>query len=198
MFFRSSVLAAASLTAVAQAQYKIDPETVDMNQRDYWCTMQVETCPLICYESSPDPVLVNECDAEKLTYGCLCGDNSKPNVTEYSQTLPYFVCRQWGIQCVDDCADQDTACQSACLADHPCGASNPKRVTSTSSSASTATRAPSETKTDDDNVVLYTGPSDPENNNNNDNGNAAALVEAGAMYGWAVLFGGVGIGFALL
>merc|ERR1739847_31252 len=59
MFFRSSVLAAASLTAVAQAQYKIDPETVDMNQRDYWCTMQVETCPLICYESSPDPVLVN-------------------------------------------------------------------------------------------------------------------------------------------
>jgi hypothetical protein len=134
---------------------------------------------------------------EQLTYGCLCGDNTKPNVTEYSQTLPYFVCRQWGIQCVDNCPPQDTACQSACRADHPCGASNPKRVTS-SSAASTATQAPGQSATDDE-VVLYTGPSDPDNNNNSgDNGNAAALVQAGSVYGWALMLGSVGVGFALL
>lgn len=85
MLFRSTVLAAAtSCFAVVQAQYKIDPESVDINQRgkaqaprrmplfasmstnsllEVWCRNQKETCPKICEQTEPQTTLVNDCDA---------------------------------------------------------------------------------------------------------------------------------------
>lgn len=62
----------------------------------------------------------------------------QPNVSEYSLTLPYFVCVQWGTQCVAGCGN-DSGCASACRQDHPCGAQDPKRYNTTTSSSSPAT-----------------------------------------------------------
>lgn len=59
-----------------------------------------------------------------------------PNSSQYSQTLPYFVCTEWGNQCVTNC-NGDNTCANACRADHPCGAQDPVRVNSTTSSSTT-------------------------------------------------------------
>jgi cobalamin biosynthesis Mg chelatase CobN len=74
-----------------------------------------------------------------LTYQCVCGNGVAPNITEYSLTLPYFICVQWGQQCVANCGSANTACQSSCTQDHPCGALNPTRYNTTSSSTASAT-----------------------------------------------------------
>jgi len=61
-------------------------------------------------------------------------------MTEYSLTLPYFICQQWGQQCVAGCGSSNI-CQSDCLQKHPCGAQDPTRVNSTSTSrTATATQ----------------------------------------------------------
>lgn len=55
----------------------------------------------------------NDCDSDALTYTCVCENGVAPNITEYSQTLPYFICQQWGNTCVENC-NGDNSCQSAC------------------------------------------------------------------------------------
>jgi hypothetical protein len=55
----------------------------------------------------------NDCDSDALTYTCVCDNGVAPNITEYSQTLPYFICQQWGNTCVENC-NGDSTCQSAC------------------------------------------------------------------------------------
>jgi hypothetical protein len=72
-----------------------------------------------------------------LNYGCVCGNGLQPNVSEYSLTLPYFVCQEWGNQCVKNCGI-DNACSSSCREDHPCGALNPQRANSTNSTTTTS------------------------------------------------------------
>lgn len=60
-------------------------------------------------------------------------------MSEYSLTLPYHICQQWGQQCVAGCGSSN-ACASNCLQQHPCGAQDPTRVNTTStSSIATAT-----------------------------------------------------------
>jgi hypothetical protein len=150
---RSIIAFAASLAvaglADAQVQYQIKPETVPLNIRATWCTSQKQQCPLLCIQmlKSNTGVITtsNTCDPKTLTYNCICKDGLTPNATEYSQTLPFYICQEWQNQCVTACG-QALACQASCREDHPCGAQNPTRVTTTSSSseptAATATSAP--------------------------------------------------------
>lgn len=70
-----------------------------------------------------------------LQYNCVCGNGQPPNATEYSQTLPYYICQAWGQQCVANCGGNN-ACQSSCTQDHPCGAQNPTPVNTTATSMS--------------------------------------------------------------
>lgn len=55
----------------------------------------------------------NDCDADALTYTCVCDNGVSPNITQYSQTLPFFICQQWGNNCVDNCSG-DSSCQDSC------------------------------------------------------------------------------------
>lgn len=55
----------------------------------------------------------NTCDSDNLTYQCVCDNGLSPNITQYSQTLPYFICQQWGNNCVAGC-NGDNTCQSKC------------------------------------------------------------------------------------
>jgi len=57
-----------------------------------------------------------------LTYTCTCSDGSSHNISDYTQTLPFFICQQW----VSDCTAANpnnleaiTSCQSV-----SCGARN--------------------------------------------------------------------------
>ena len=140
----------------------------------------------------------------------------QPNITEYSQTLPYFECVEWGNQCVAACGSANTVCQSDCRQNHPCGALDPTRynITSTSSgmtAAATATgtdgSAPSGTGSA---VSVYNGFGSGSDATTTAAGSgststttpaksgAQAAVDLGRSYGAIILGGVVFAGFALV
>lgn len=202
----SALAAAAAFSVIAHADYTIDPETVPLSTREQWCESEKSTCPIICQQVEPRTTLVNECDPEKLNYGCLCGNNKRPNMTEYTLTLPFFVCQEWGNQCVTACGGNN-ACESSCREDHPCGASDPAKQTASSTGTSTTKPTASSTNDEDDENTIFTnspGSSDDDNQqgsstpkNVNEPGAASALA-LGEAYGLAVVVGGLFAGFALL
>ncbi|KAF2831106.1 hypothetical protein CC86DRAFT_283221 [Ophiobolus disseminans] len=145
-------LSAAAFAGLAAGQtapqqnypYTINPETVLKTDRDAWCANQRSQCPLICLQQpgvTSMTTLDNECDPNALTYSCVCENNVSPNITQYSQTLPYYICTQFGTNCVKACGS-DNLCASKCRSDHPCGAQVPFRgntsIPSTSSVRPTA------------------------------------------------------------
>ncbi|KAL2184624.1 hypothetical protein L209DRAFT_767081 [Thermothelomyces heterothallicus CBS 203.75] len=139
------------------------------------------------------PTLDNSCDPETLTYGCVCSDGKQPNVSEYTLTLPYYVCMTWVEQCVDGCGN-DNQCQSDCQEKHPCGAQSPKRANTTQTSSSTTASA---TATPTDQV--FDGLGDGSDNSDSSNkGNAAGALRLGDSYGVALLAGSLFAGFALV
>ncbi|RMY52274.1 hypothetical protein D0865_05885 [Hortaea werneckii] len=125
-------------TLSAQQNYAIDPNSVDDSTKETWCTNQQTQCPLICTQTTPShsaDTQTNTCDPTSLTYACICANGQSPNISEYSQTLPYYICQEWTNQCVANCAQADNACASSCRDDHPCGALNPTRVNSSTVSS---------------------------------------------------------------
>lgn len=121
---------------------------------------------------------------ETLSYQCICSNNVSPNASEYSQTLPYFICTEANNQCVNNCPIGDSPCQSACREDHLCGAQNPKRVNVTTTTVAAATSTSPAN-------LLGTNPA---------TGGVPRLisVEMGHVYGLCVLVGGIIAGFAVL
>ncbi|KAF5642717.1 cdp-alcohol phosphatidyltransferase [Fusarium sp. NRRL 25303] len=201
---RTTVLAVgASAIAVVNADYVIDPESVPLSQRRVWCQNEIETCPMICSQTSKGDTKVNDCDPKTLTYGCICGDGKQPNVSEYSLTLPFYVCQEWGNQCVEDCKGS-ASCASDCRQNHPCGASNPKKYNATSTATDTAAVKATASATDDPNVV-YTGTPGGDDDDDSDSDsstttktNGAAVIEAGRTWGLTVVLSTIFAGFAML
>ncbi|QPG95222.1 hypothetical protein C2857_007866 [Epichloe festucae Fl1] len=188
---RATVLAAAaaSLSAVANADYNIDPSSVPISNRRNWCTQEKSTCPLICQQTEPRTTLVNTCDPETLQYGCLCGNQLQPNVSEYSLSLPYFVCQEWVSQCQGACGSND--CKSDCVQNHPCGAQSPQKANRTT------TAAPTSTATDSPDTIYTNDPGSSSSGGNGKKGAAAAL-DIGRTYSLAIVLTGLFAGFALL
>ncbi|KAN0093938.1 hypothetical protein V8E51_017122 [Hyaloscypha variabilis] len=200
----AAVLATALFSmSVSQVTYYIDPNSVPLATRQQWCTSQETACPLLCLQlpGASSTTAANDCDPTDLTYDCICGNGLSPNASEYSQTLPYFICQTYGDQCVAAC-NGDTSCQSACRDDHPCGAQNPTRVNTTTTSTMASTTLPAGATTGAGGVV-YTGlgggsaATTTASTSNKKSGSRAAL-DVGRNYGLAVLFGGLFAGFALV
>lgn len=111
---RSTIAAVAFFTALASAQ--IDPSTVPAANRAQWCVAQKASCPSLCAQQSPEGSMAtssNTCDQRTLDYACVCASGLIPNATEFSQTIPYFICTEQNNQCVTNC-NGNSACQSAC------------------------------------------------------------------------------------
>ncbi|KAI0384116.1 hypothetical protein F5Y04DRAFT_249011 [Hypomontagnella monticulosa] len=199
MLSLKNILAAAVvLVSSVQADYVIDPDSVSLTIRNSWCMSEKSTCPLICQQTTPGTTLVNDCDAKTLTYGCVCGDNKQPNVSEYSLTLPYFVCQEWGDQCVKGCG-QDNNCASACRENHPCGAQNPTRVNTTSSSAHPSATSTGSQSTDAAGAI-YTGlaGSNDDSGSSTPGNGAFRLGASDGMFGFVILAASVGLGVFML
>ncbi|KAJ5157642.1 uncharacterized protein N7482_008742 [Penicillium canariense] len=130
------ILASAATLANSQSASSIDPSSVPIATRQAWCTAQKSACPLLCLQITTGVPQVNNCSAETLSYSCICSNSVAPNASEYSQTMPYFICTEANSQCIKNCAD--SACQSKCQSDNPCGAQNPPRVNVTTTTASSA------------------------------------------------------------
>ena len=147
------------------------------------------TSPL-CPRFPRPPRAVRQADTtvpqDTLSYGCICGDGNQPNMTQYTLTLPYYTCTEYGNQCVEACEEHDNACASACRQDNPCGAQDPEAPSGTASAAKpTATD-------DDDEDELFDGLDGAE-----DTG-AAGRVELGRAYGLFAVLGGLFVGFSML
>ncbi|GAB7349553.1 hypothetical protein MBLNU459_g0251t2 [Dothideomycetes sp. NU459] len=139
MFYSTTVLlAATALSGLVSAQnystsgnISVVPSSVDYATRQAWCRAQTNTCPLICGVTS-----ANTCDPGALTYVCTCQSGSTPNISDYTQTLPFYVCEQWRTDCTADHPndlDGQTACQSLV-----CGSKNASESSTSSSSSSAA------------------------------------------------------------
>jgi len=167
-----------------------------LSTREYWCTQQKSQCPLICLQQpgvDTQNTVSNECDPETLVYSCVCDDNSSPNITKYTQTMPYFKCTEWGTQCEQAC-NGDSACQSKCRSDHTCGGEDLANATASKSPSTSA--GPSQTQSDA--PATNTGLLGEGDNNNNSPGSGGAMA-VGASYGtMAFTFAGVFVAFAFL
>ncbi|KAK2029914.1 hypothetical protein LX32DRAFT_341365 [Colletotrichum zoysiae] len=193
--FKSTLFAvAAAFVVTAHADYVIDPNTVPLSTRKSWCQDQKYSCPVICQEVSPNPVEVNDCDPAALTYGCICGDGNQPNMSEYSLTLPYHVCQEYGNQCVAACGIGANTCANNCRVNNPCGAQNPTRVNVTS----TASASASASATESANAVFTGIAGTPSGSGSGSGSSGAAALEMGRSAGLAVLVGGVIGGVAFL
>ncbi|KAI9163161.1 cdp-alcohol phosphatidyltransferase [Paramyrothecium foliicola] len=204
---RSTILAAATLsaTAIAQSTLRIDPQSVDEGTRERWCDDQMRTCPFICEQTEPRTTEQNDCWPETLDYVCICGDGKAANLTEYSLTLPYYICQEYGNQCVKAC-NGNNSCASDCRENNPCGAQDPQRANSTSTSATTEPTSSSSTAADDGTTIFTGTPGgDDEDSEGSSSGSgsgnggsgAGTLNSAGAL-SMAVIIGGLFAGFAML
>lgn len=132
-----------------------------------------------------------------MTYGCVCSNGLQPNVSEYSLTLPYFVCQEWGNQCVKACGQANNGCANACRADHPCGARNPSRVTSTSSSSTATATGGAQSNQVFSGFGGDSGSGSGSDSNSKVNKNAAPALGAERV-GFVVVVGGLVAGMALM
>jgi len=224
--FTATALASATLLSLASAQeqYQINPDSVSDANRQFWCQSQITQCPLICLQPPSETATTNDntCDPDTLDYSCECGDGLRPNITQYTQTLPFFICQEWGNQCVTAC-NGDNTCSSACRQDHPCGAQDPIKpnsstISSTMTSSASGSRTASEAgaTTDSSGGTVYSGfggasstsdsSSAEESSSSSDNANAAdsssagrtAALEFGHTFGILALAGAFFGGFALV
>jgi hypothetical protein len=192
----SAAFVATALFSLTAAQ-SIDPDSVDLPTRKSWCQSQQSSCPLLCLQlsGSSSTTAANTCDPETLDFECICGNGQSPNASEYSQTLPYFICTQYNRQCVIDCSG-DSTCQAACVDDHPCGAQNPTRINTTSSATQSATSSAGASST---NNVAYTGlGGSSAASTSTPKSGAQMTLDFGRSYGLAVVFASVFAGFALV
>ncbi|KAK4155552.1 hypothetical protein C8A00DRAFT_13400 [Chaetomidium leptoderma] len=188
--FRTTLLALATATAVS-ADYVIDPSKVTMPVKKSWCNDQRSSCKPICLQTTTGEPLTNTCDPETLTYGCVCSDGKQPNMSEYSLTIPYHTCVEWGTTCVAACGSNNE-CSSDCRQKHPCGAQSPTRINETTT---TSTSSPTGAATATNQVFNgLAGDSD----GNGDGKNAAGVLRFGDSYGLAILAGGMFAGAAML
>ena len=123
----------------------------------------------------------------------MCGNEQRVNASEYTLSLPYFICQEWGNQCVAAC--NDNLCQSNCRQNHPCGAQDPKRANKTLSTASASASASSTGGPD----VIYTGtPGSGSSGSGSASKGTGAALEVGRAYGVVMVMSGLFAGFALL
>ncbi|KAK5737426.1 hypothetical protein LTR17_006653 [Elasticomyces elasticus] len=137
MFYSTLLIAATAFTGFVSAQnystsgpLTIDPNGVPYADRLAWCRSQQISCPQLCGGVAQP----NTCDSNTLNYTCTCTNGNQPNISNYDQTIPSFVCAQWVINCVAAHPNDlvgITACRSV-----TCGSANASEASSSSSSAS--------------------------------------------------------------
>lgn len=137
-----------------------------------------------------------------LTFSCICSNGISPNASQFSQTIPYFECTEFGNQCVNNCGQGNSACASACRTNNPCGAQDPVRVnlTTTSSTVSATAAASTAGSSDGAQYTGFGGAPTPSASSSGQGTSAASTlaITIGHAYGLGVLVIGLSAGFALV
>ncbi|KAG9285227.1 hypothetical protein G9A89_002123 [Geosiphon pyriformis] len=130
----------ASIISLFQVVQSFNATDIPIEEREIWCQDQQATCQNICNDNSND-VQTNFCDPQTLKWECICNNGLAPNATEYTQTIPYFICIQEVEECVRKCPAGNQLCNNSCQ--KQCAASNPKQYKVTP----TQTYSPTQTST---------------------------------------------------
>ncbi|KAL2802609.1 hypothetical protein BJX63DRAFT_106164 [Aspergillus granulosus] len=188
MVLLGALIAVASMAGLVQCQ--IDPADIDKATREQWCISQRSACPLLCLQipGASETPTYNDCDADTLAYNCVCDNGQSPNASEYSQTIPYYLCTERNNQCVKACPQTDTNCQDQCRTANPCGAQNPTRTNATSTASISATNTLSPTTSS---PAPFTGLPDED-------AAVRPLTDLTQVYGLTIVLGGFFAGFAIL
>ncbi|KAJ5092132.1 hypothetical protein NUU61_007002 [Penicillium alfredii] len=111
---------------------------VKSDELSSWCTGQRNVCPKVCQSGTK----LNSCDPTTLKFECVCEDGSKPDVSPYMQSVPFYVCEAAFGQCISAHPD-DADGQSTCKKNSHCGTKNASEsdTSPSSSSASSSTLA---------------------------------------------------------
>jgi hypothetical protein len=141
MFGQKIAVVALSALGVVSAQsqnFTISPDSVEIATRASWCTAQQNNCDTICGAAS-----ANSCDPGTLDYKCTCAGGTTPDLAEYKNTMPFYICQEAADQCnlqkVGDKSGQD-----ACTANirDKCGKKTPSKESSSEPSSSSGTATP--------------------------------------------------------
>jgi len=181
------ILAIASLVG----SQTIDPNSVPLSTRDSWCTDQKTACPLLCtQQTNSATTFANDCDPATLNWHCVCKDGLSPNASEYSNTIAFHECQEFGTQCVNKCALGDNVCATNCRTQYTCGAKDPTRVNATTTSSSTTAGSTSASTSGSFGTFGGSG--------SNNKSAATSLLQIGQVYGMGVVAAGIFAGFALM
>ncbi|KAF2863577.1 hypothetical protein K470DRAFT_280183 [Piedraia hortae CBS 480.64] len=179
-----------------------DPNSVPRDLRMAWCRAQMNTCRQVCNGQA----YPNNCNSDTLVWQCTCTDGSKPNISDYGQTVPSLVCERARDDCVaahpNDLAGQ-TKCQSV-----KCGKRNATSSDDSSSSSASATGSKTASSTADatesaNGASKTSGRASSASSSGASSSaqstNAAIALSAGQNYGMALIMGGLALafGFAL-
>jgi len=185
----------AVLLAIAglSTSQQIVPDSVPSSTRASWCSDQKASCPLICLQTSNQAgTASNTCDPTNLAWTCVCKNGQTPNITEYSLTIPFYECQEYGNQCVKACGLSNNACADNCRTQNLCGAQSPKQYnTTTTSATSSATGSAASSSGSSDGTFGGSGATGGSKNG------AGSLTGMSAVPGVVVLVGVLG-GFSLL
>ncbi|KAL4913844.1 hypothetical protein BDW62DRAFT_157446 [Aspergillus aurantiobrunneus] len=191
MVLLRSLIAVASVAGLAGCQSTgapIDPQGIDEGTRAQWCLSQTSSCPLLCLQlpGASETPTSNDCDDDTLAYSCVCDNGQSPNASEYSQTIPYYLCTEQNNRCVNACNQGDASCQTECRTANPCGAQNPTPANTTSTNATNTLSSTTSS------LPPFTGLPDDE-------GSAIRpLTDLTPVYGLSVVLGAFFAGFAIL
>jgi len=219
MYFSTFAFAAVSAFITTIFSLSLHLNSVPQTTRDLWCTSQIAACPLICTQETDGSAATNSntCDPETLQYSCVCDNGQAPNISEYSQTVPFYECQEFNTQCVTNCGAHNNDCAAACTQNHPCGAQNPTRVNTTSTASGTSTATGTASGSSETGTAVYTGfGSSPSSSgsasasgsgsssstatsaSDSSSGAARVIVNLGQIYGLGVVAAGIFAGFAIL
>jgi len=191
------LVVASGLFAFASAQ--VYPEVtwrdVDNSTREIWCVQQIGICPNLCQDQGHVNPEYNDCWEEDLHFECVCEGGFRPNLTEYSLTIPYNLCMQSKQECANNCGNNQD-CVTLCFSGKSCGASDPRRVNATSTTTTT-TSAPTGDATDKADSSKTTDSNDSKATDDpfNNSGMGLSFTELGSAYGVGAMIAGMAIGF---
>ncbi|KAI8356914.1 hypothetical protein B0O80DRAFT_496654 [Mortierella sp. GBAus27b] len=101
--------------------------SVDNSTKLTWCENQVGFCTNVCQELTQGAqALDNRCDITSLQYICQCNNGIVPNASEYTYTIPYFMCVADVQHCIQNCPLSDNGCYTDCRK-RSCAAEFPKK-----------------------------------------------------------------------
>ncbi|KAG0207964.1 hypothetical protein BGX28_000977 [Mortierella sp. GBA30] len=130
--FTSCIFGLLAFAAILASVSAVDVMKIDNSTKLTWCQNQVGFCTNVCQElTNGAETLDNRCDIQTLQYVCECKAGIIPNITEYTYTIPYFLCTADNQECIHNCPQSDNGCYSDCTSKRNCTAEFPKKYNQT-------------------------------------------------------------------